>query len=61
MTRWIAAILALLMAANGLFVPGQPQAWYDAVPVGTADRRTARIAAIYIMRNPEKLWHLAAG
>ncbi len=32
MTRWIAAILALLMAANGLFMLGLPQAWYDAVP-----------------------------
>lgn len=32
MTRWIAAILALLMAANGLFMLAAPQAWYDAVP-----------------------------
>ena len=32
MTRWIAVILALGMAANGLFMLAQPQAWYDAVP-----------------------------
>jgi hypothetical protein len=32
MTRWIAAILALLLAANGLWMLSSPQAWYDAVP-----------------------------
>ncbi|MBI1407935.1 MAG: hypothetical protein GC145_17610 [Caulobacter sp.] len=32
MHRWIAALLGLLMAANGLVMLGWPQAWYDAVP-----------------------------
>lgn len=32
MSRWIALVLALVMAANGLFMLAQPQAWYDAVP-----------------------------
>lgn len=32
MTRWIAALLALGMAANGLFMLSLPQPWYDAVP-----------------------------
>lgn len=32
MTRWIAALLALLLAANGLYMLVNPLAWYHAVP-----------------------------
>ncbi|MCE3288715.1 MAG: hypothetical protein K0R83_727 [Caulobacter sp.] len=32
MTRWIAALLALLLAANGLYMLVSPLAWYHAVP-----------------------------
>jgi hypothetical protein len=32
MSRWIAAVLALLMGANGLAMLIAPQPWYDAVP-----------------------------
>ncbi|HYE44395.1 MAG TPA: hypothetical protein VEA44_01345 [Caulobacter sp.] len=32
MSRWIAAVLALLLGANGLYMLMAPQPWYDAVP-----------------------------
>ncbi|MBX3480467.1 MAG: hypothetical protein KF842_08700 [Caulobacter sp.] len=32
MHRWIAALLGLMMAANGLAMLALPQAWYDSVP-----------------------------
>lgn len=32
MNRWITAILAVVLGANGLFMIAAPLAWYDAVP-----------------------------
>lgn len=32
MNRWITAILAVVLGANGLFMLAAPLAWYDAVP-----------------------------
>ncbi|MDO9338817.1 MAG: hypothetical protein EON95_11400 [Caulobacteraceae bacterium] len=32
MTRWIAALLALLLVANGVWMLATPQPWYDTVP-----------------------------